>query len=132
MKHIIYSSLFILVIAFSSCSSSKQQESNQASPEQVVELLFKAAQSRDFSILKNLCDPEGKNDGDTKRLCNLESESNEWQQQFVAFFSQGEITGQPIIKGNEAQVNFKFGDKQSVSETMHLVKHGDKWFLSSF
>lgn len=115
------------------CNSSGSSESvDQTDPRSVVEQVFKAAQSEDFNLVANLCDPEGEGDGDTKQICDIENSSADMQEEFVTYFKEGKVIGEPGINGNEAQVNIKFGPGGAKDETMKLIKRGDNWYLLSF
>ncbi|MEY3441815.1 MAG: hypothetical protein RLZZ519_96 [Bacteroidota bacterium] len=112
-------------------------------PGNVVKRLFEAAKVDDPKLLAGLCDPEKGNDGDTDCLCALdpayvphqcgEDSGNRvsWDE-FKEYFQQGSLAGEPSIEGNEASVPFNFGENGAESETMKLVKRGEKWYLSSF
>ncbi|MBK9453951.1 MAG: hypothetical protein IPN95_32065 [Bacteroidetes bacterium] len=112
-------------------------------PGNVVSRLFEAAKADDPKLLAGLCDPEKQNDGDTDCLCALdpayvphqcgEDSGNRisWEE-FKEYFQNGSLAGEPTIAGNEAGVPFHFGSSGTESETMTLVKRGEKWYLSSF
>jgi len=122
--------LFILLavsVFMLSCGGS--QGLDQTKPENVVEAVFKAAKSGNFEELKLLCDPNGENDGDTRRICELTEED---KAEFVEFFKDGKVSGQAAINGDEAEVPFTFGPGGTETETMRLIKRGDKWYLYSF
>lgn len=103
------------------------------SPEAVLQAVFDAAQSGDFSTLSNLCDPMGENDGDTQQICTIASDA-ETQDSFVEYFSTGQITGDAAIStdGNQAEVPFLFGPNGQQEETMSMVNRDGQWYLSSF
>jgi len=104
-------------------------EIDQSTPEKVVEAVFQAAKSGDISHLKGLCDPEGENDGDTKRICELtEADAAE----FFEYFKNGKVNGKAEIDGEMAAVPILFGPEGKTQETMNVVKRGDKWYLYSF
>ncbi len=102
---------------------------DQTKPENIVKALFYAAKTKNFKILKNLCDPTGKGDGDTKRICKM---PKKMVKDFVLYFKKGKIWGKTLIKKNRAQVPFLFGPKGKKKETMNLVNRKGKWYLSSF
>ena len=79
-------------------------------PIAVVQAIFDAAQSGDFSQLSLLCDPEGENDGDTRDIC-LVSEDEELQDLFVEFFANGKVAGEATFRrfNSEATVPILFG-----------------------
>ena len=76
-----------------------------------------------------MCPPNGECDSDSKDICNA---ANEHSENFKDFFSQGKIVGNPIIKGDEAQVHIKFGREAEQEEDINLVKIDGKWYLKSF
>mgnify|MGYP000184237911 CR=1 FL=1 len=100
-------------------------------PASVTSAVFQAAKSGDTSKLAGLCDPKKENDGDTRRICELTPESKKFEQ-FKEYFASGKVEGSPEIKGDKAQVKFKFGPKGEKDETMKLVQRDGKWYLASF
>lgn len=102
---------------------------DQSSPEGVVKMVFAAASSGDMSSLKDLCDPNGENDGDTRRICESADTKPE---EFTEFFSKGKVNGDATVNGDKAEVPFLFGPDGTKEETMNVVKRGDKWYLMSF
>lgn len=97
---------------------------DQSKPEAVVQAVFDAAKSKDFSLLKGLCAPDA--DGDTKMICNVDEKS---QEEFIKYFGMGKIEGTPKIEGTIAEVNILFGPDGKKKETMKLVQIDGKWFL---
>jgi hypothetical protein len=102
-------------------------------PASVLQAVFDAAQSGDFSALQNLCDPLGENDGDTQRICDLATDDTE-RASFVEFFEKAKINGDVQISpdGSEAGVPFSFGPDGQEEETMKLINRDGNWYLSSF
>ncbi len=103
-----------------------------SSPTKVLETIFQAAKSGDFSQMKNLCDPQNQGDGDTKDLCKIAEASQSHQQEFIKYFKPAKITGEPQIDGDRASIDFLFGPNGQREETMNLVRRGEKWYLLSF
>ncbi len=103
------------------------------SPESVVQAVFDAANSGDFASLQALCDPQGKNDGDTQMICGLASNEGN-QGEFVQVFAAGKVSGKATISadGAEAEVPFLFGPDGDREETMKLINRGGQWYLFSF
>ncbi len=99
-------------------------------PEKVVQKIFDAAKSGDFSTLKNLCDPTGNGDGDTKDICNIATQPKNVQDDFVNQFKNGSIDGEAVIEGNVAIVKIKFGPSGTKSEKIELKKIMGIWYLS--
>ncbi|WP_075343877.1 hypothetical protein [Tenacibaculum agarivorans] len=117
-------------------------------PKSVVEAIFYAAKTKDFSIMQCLCDPYGEGDGDVKELCAisklaLQTDDNENAKkvldQFVTIFGSGkivdEVTYGKYLKNQLAYVPFIFNHplgKSRSKETMHLINRHGNWFLYSF
>lgn len=101
----------------------------QSTPESTLQLVFEAAANEKLGILSGLCDPLNENDGDTRDICNAASGNPD---EFIEFFAKGKIRGETQYEGNLAAVPFWFGPEGKQTETMNLVKRGDKWYLSSF
>jgi hypothetical protein len=129
----------------------KSYEIDFKDPQSVVNAIFYAAQTRDFGVLRCLCDPYGKADGDTKGLCSISQIAEQIEDYggsentkkildgFVAMFESGRISGQVTYEDYEgtqfAKVSFLFnhpGGENRRDETMKLVKRHGNWYLSSF
>ena len=102
-------------------------------PESVVQAVFDAAKSGDFSGLKNLCDPLGENDGDTQAICGLATDAAN-RDEFVQYFSTGKVNGSAQISpaGDKAQVPFLLGPDGDSEGTMTLVNRDGQWYLFDF
>lgn len=101
-------------------------------PVKLVEVIFDAAKSGNFSQLSELCDPSGSGDGDTKSICNIASQPKQTQEEFKNYFQKGKIIGSAVINGNTAKVKIKFGPDGNRNEEFNLVKVENKWYISSF
>lgn len=115
-------------------------------PKSVVEALFYAARTKNFSVLQNLCDPLGESDGDCRQICALpelaqkmdDPKAQEWVDGFVQAFEaahvEGEIQYRKTDSGEVAEVVFEFtqGNPKRTHETMRLVKRNTNWYLLSF
>jgi protein involved in sex pheromone biosynthesis len=101
-------------------------------PVKVVEEIFNAAKSNDFSILSGLCDPKGGGDADVKEICDLSSRPKERQDDFKNYFSKGQVIGSAEITGDKAKVKIKFGPDGTKDEEFNLVRIDGKWYISSF
>ena len=106
------------------------------SPESVVNAIFYAAQTEDFTILQYLCPPIADySDGDVKDLCSLSEMDNDQEMVdgFVAAFKDGYINGPVTYRDYQgyqlAEVPFVFGPRD---EKMSLVKLNGNWYLSGF
>ncbi len=133
MKNLIFFT-FIAIFFMTSCGSSGQNTSEEidfTKPESVVQAVFDAAQSGNFEILKNLCDPIGENDGDTKRICTCADDEKN-RAELIEYFKTGKVAGAAKINGEEAEVDFTFGPNGNDKETMKLINRDGKWYLYSF
>lgn len=113
---------------------------DHSKPTEVVAALFKAADTRDFTLLAGLCDPRHENDGDTDCVCALapgyephkcpsESHNRLTADDYVKNFAGGKVNGEPKILKEQAAVSFT---TPTFSETMSLVARDGLWYLSSF
>jgi Tfp pilus assembly protein PilF len=120
---------YILAIA----SDAPPQAAPAASPESVVQIIFDAAQSGDWSLLGGLCDPRGENDGDTQMICDLATDETN-RAEFAEAFAKGKVAGNAQISpdGTQAQVPFVFGADGDRQETMELVNRDGRWYLLGF
>ncbi len=101
-------------------------------PEKVVESVFVAARTGEFSNLKMLLPPSGNADGDVKRVCGVGEADEAGQSEFRKYFSKGGVSGKARIKGDKAEVDFLFGPDGRKKETMELVRENGRWYLSQF
>jgi hypothetical protein len=100
-------------------------------PASVLQAVFAAAQTQDFSALSRLCDPLGDHDGDTQLICEITDDHPD-KDAFVSYFAKAKIAGEPIIQGDEAHIPFTFGPNGDEEETMVLIQRDGKWYLLSF
>jgi hypothetical protein len=107
------------------------EEVDHTNPVAVVHAIFQAARTEDFALLSGLCDPMGEHDGDTQLICEM-NEDHPDRETFVELFARAEVSGEPIIDGNEAEVAFIFGVDGEREETMVLVQRDGKWYLFGF
>ncbi len=107
---------------------------DHSKPEAVLAAVFDAARSGDFSALKSLLPPSGKNDRDVTQVCTVATAEDKVKKSFVSFFKKGKVTGKPRISadGLKAEVDFLFGPDGTKKETMNMLKEGGKWYLGSF
>ena len=109
-------------------------------PKLVVEELFRAANTDDYSLMSQLCDPNGEGDGDTKSLCEMAEGSAEHKAEYVGYFKMGKVTGDTEYSESadgtkRAAVPFWFnhpGGESRSNETMNLLQRDGKWYLYSF
>lgn len=100
-------------------------------PASVLQAVFRAAQSGDFSQLAGLCDPLGENDGDTADICAMTAD-DDLAASFREWFATGQITGEAAINGDQAELPFTFGPNGDQDETMTLIRRNGRWYLSGF
>ena len=105
---------------------------DQKSPVSVVNHLFVAARTGNYSKLSGLCRPDGKGDGDTQRICDVAYGGQRLQQGFTYEFKNGRVSGQARYMGSRASVPIKFGPNGNKDEKMELVLINGKWYLSDF
>ena len=135
-----YRRILILALGALTCgpAAAAPPKLNQSDPVKVTELIFAAARARDVSTLRGLCDPLGKNDGDTRRICTLDEEKSRGEpgqkrfKEFVLWFEKGRISGKATIHGDSAAVPFLFGPDGKKPETMNLIRRNGRWYLFSF
>jgi hypothetical protein len=105
---------------------------DQSTPKGVAEMVFGAAQSGDYSRLKDLCDASLDTDGDAKHICDVTTGDDELKNQFKEHFSKGTVVGDPVIEGDNAKVEILFGPDGTKKETLNMTKKDGKWYLVSF
>lgn len=104
----------------------------QDTPVGVVNYLFEAARSWDFSKLRNLCDPYGENDGDARAMCLVEMQPRDIQSQFVENFKNARIMGEPKIFGDSAEIEIATGSSSNYLQKIQLINRMGKWYFKSF
>jgi hypothetical protein len=104
---------------------------DHSDPAAVTQAIFDAASTGDSSMLASLCDPEGKNDGDTRWICEITPNAYGWAE-FVNYFKFAKLNGEVKVQGDRAAVPFLFGPNGTQEETMLLIKRNGKWYLFSF
>lgn len=105
---------------------------DQSTPKGVAEIIFGAAQSGDYSKLKDLCDASLEADADSKHICDVTTGDDELKVQFKEHFSKGTVTGEAVIEGDNAKVDILFGPDGTKKETFNMTKKDGKWYLVSF
>lgn len=113
----------------------------QSSPEYVLEEVFRAARSQDFSQLSKFCPPDHSNDGDTQQyICDIAHSSEKVQHEFSSYFKSAKITGRASYHISPegvktATIPFWFnhpGGESRSNETMNFIQIDDRWYLYSF
>ena len=129
---IIYTAVLAgILFASSDNKAISQTDDIQSDPVKVVEAVFEAARTGDFSVLSGLCDPTGANDGDTKQICYIGQAPKDKQDEFVKYFEKGTVVGEAEISGDNAKVKILFGLNGNKKEEFNLVRIDGKWYLSS-
>ena len=123
---------------------------HQASPEQLVHSVFEMAKQQETQEMHKLCDPQGRNDGDTDCICALSAEyvphscpmdshNRISQAEFSACFSTARVSGPTQYMDAEepkmASVPFSLDPDLcwgKSGESFELIQREDKWFLGSF
>ena len=105
------------------------KENFKNDPVKVVEAVFEAARTEDYSILITLCDPLGENDDPTSNMCNVANAPIERKNEFIEYFSKGKVVGEVEIEGNTASVPIRFGPKGELDEVFVLVLRNGLWYL---
>ncbi len=133
--------IIICVSAINISIAQNTTEDFQSDPKSVLEEIFRAAKSKDFSNLTKLCPPSKINDGDTQKyICDIASSSKKDKKDFIKYFKNAYITGEVVYSktsdGMEyAKIPFWFnhpGGENRCNETMNMIKIEDKWYILSF
>jgi len=131
--------LLALTLFTTSCTQTHRLLKSQVgkidynSPVSVVEAIFYAAKSKNFSQLSTLCHPDKeKGDGDVRDVCGVASADKDFQKEFIEHFVKSKIDGKPRISGDRAEVDFWFGPDGKKYETMNLRRENGRWYLASF
>ena len=95
----------------------------------LVEAVFEAARTSDYSVISTLCDPLGENDDPTSNMCNVANAPENRQAEFTEYFSKGRIAGEVVVNGNTASVPIKFGPDGKMDEVFVLVLRNGLWYL---
>ncbi|MCI0472655.1 MAG: hypothetical protein L0Y76_03640 [Ignavibacteria bacterium] len=131
-RQIIFTLMLTGLLCVLTCSKALSQTDDiHSDPVKVVEAVFEAARTGDYSVLPELCDPTGKNDGDTKAICFIGTLSEEDRSQFAKYFSKGKVAGDAEISGDSAKVKILFGTHGTEKEEFNLIRIDGKWYLSS-
>jgi hypothetical protein len=104
----------------------------QKNPVSVMEFIFKSVKNGDFSNFRNLCDPYGENDSNVNQICYAEMMMEDRQSELKRNFENGRVIGKAKITGNNAEVEFVFGERANRLEKMKMIKRNGLWYLSGF
>jgi hypothetical protein len=130
---VILSALFLMSCGGAEVDGEESVKLDQSKPENLMNIMFQAAKSGDFSQLKDLCHPDADMDGDVKDVCSCgeEGADPEMLASYKEYFSKGEVTETRMIV-DEAEVDFNFGPDGTKKETMRMIEIDGKWYLKSF
>ena len=116
--------------------STAQKTDIHLTPEIFVNSMFKAISEKDYAVLRDLCDPLGENDGDSRRICGMEYLEEIEQNAMIEYFGKASINGSTTYETLDgvsyAQVPIIFGPNKDLKETIELVNRKGKWFFSGF
>jgi predicted small lipoprotein YifL len=117
------------LIALTACGNKgeSEPENKELPPEQTLEALFAAAKANTPAAIAKLCDPQGENDVDTQKLCDMKP-GKEWDD-LRGLMSTGAVTGEAAINGDTATVPFKFGPVRGYKENMQLIRRDGVWYF---
>jgi hypothetical protein len=102
-------------------------------PIWLVEWIFEIANTAEYYLLYDLCDPMEENDGDTRSICQIAEATEEEQNAFSGIFGPGTVTGDVIYTSKTtAKVPITFGYDSEVNEELNVVLRDGKWYLLSF
>lgn len=102
----------------------------QKDPVSVMNYIFNSAKKGDFSNFRNLCDPYGENENDVNNLCYAEILMEKEKDNLKSEFENGRVVGKAKIKGDQAEVEFAFGQSANRLEKMQFVNRNGLWYLS--
>lgn len=128
--------VILIAVFLFSCGGNSQVD--QTKPESILNAVFNAANTGDYVVLKDLCDPKGESDKDAQMICEVAAEDadEELIAEFRKYFSKGKIAGAVDIETDDgveyAEIPFNFGPDGDEREIMVLVKRDGKWYLHSF
>ena len=127
-----FSQAFVQMMQSLSFSEPASSGVDFSDPIAVVQAVFDAAATGDFSALAGLCDPLGENDEDSAMICAI-TDNHASRDSFVEYFGKGKIVGEAILHGDDqAEVQFLYGPGGDEPETVHLIKRDGKWYLLGF
>ena len=124
----------LVLLAFSGCGNSKSAPFalDASDPTSVMEAVFTVARGEaPASVLAQLCDPEGQNDADTRRI-SAYSAGFDADGEFPMFFAEGKINGDVIILEDSADIPFLYGPNGTDVESMKMIRRDGKWYLFQF
>ena len=147
MKKIFF--LLILLAFAITCRAQQKYEIDFSNPENVVNAIFYAANTKDYAVLLCITDPFDESDVDIKRLREVPKlaelikgvstkEMIDLVKDFIITFSNGKITGPAIFETHENDlyaeipvlISTPIGEQ--ISEKITLIERYGNWYLLSF
>ncbi len=136
----------LLSLALVQCQRPNAVTVKQESPEATLNSVFELARAAQVSPLHQLCDPLGRNDGDTDCLCALSpiytphtcsanSHNRLLPAAFFKCFATAEISGEVVyLSETAAQLPFRANRQYCgfANETMNLIYENQRWYLEGF
>lgn len=108
-------------------------ELDQTDPVNIMNFVFQAAQTGDYTGLEKLCMEQSESDKYARMICFLTDMDTSHHASFAEHFSNAYVVGQPRIDEDYCEVTFNFGPEgKEKNETMKLIMINDKWYLQSF
>ncbi|MCH8904706.1 MAG: hypothetical protein IIA45_12425 [Bacteroidetes bacterium] len=130
MKQMIF--LFVVSVVIYGCKG-KSSSGFYSGAMEVVESFFEAARTGQLSILRNLCDPLGENDYNTKAICELaDKDDPRMIQGFGDEFGQSYVNPESPAeyRGKTARIHVILGGTgKKRYATLEMIKREDQWYL---
>jgi TolA-binding protein len=101
----------------------------QLTPKGVVQHMFECAKKRNFSTYRHLPDPYGECKNKIWRMSLMDIYPSEDKESFISEFSNARIMGEPVIKGDIAELEVAVGPQSNQLEKIRLVKRMNYWYL---
>jgi hypothetical protein len=100
-----------------------------ASPENVVKTMIKAAKTHQYGLLHKICNESIQMDGDAKDICEIANSKKQHQIEFDDFFGNAKIVGKTRVKNGVAEVDIETTAEGGSKETIIVQVKYDKWYL---
>lgn len=100
-----------------------------ASPENVVKTIIKAAKTGKYGPLLKICNEAIDMDGDAKDICNIGNSDEGHQKEFKDYFGNAKIVGKARINKGIGEVDIETTAEGGSKETIIVQIKYDKWYL---
>lgn len=100
-----------------------------ASPENVVKTIIKAAKTGKYGPLQKICNEAIDMDGDAKDICNIGNGKEGNQKEFKDYFGNAKIVGKARINKGIGEVDIETTAEGGSKETIIVQIKYDKWYL---